>query len=340
MRTTIRDVAMAAGCSITAVSLVLNGKAKNISAQTETRILDAAKQLNYHPNKLASHLVTKKSNIIGLILPDNCNLFFGMVLKAAEHAADQAGCRVICGNSNNSINKDCAYINTFIDYCVDGILIIKSDSPKQEENERLAELIQTLPSPVVAIDRQIDGIDVPTYTVNNLYGGYVATKHLLEMGHRRIGYYTYPLRVYTAAQRLEGYKMALAEYGISYDPTLVFKLNNGFSGDHRVVGDFRRKGVTAVFAHNDTLAYELYKFAQMEDVRVPNDLSIVGFDDLDFSAIVTPGLTTIRQPVGEMTCGAFQRLLAMIKSGGEDPMRGSNTIYEPDLICRDSVRRL
>ena len=340
MRTTIRDVAMAAGCSITAVSLVLNGKAKNISAQTEARILDASKQLNYHPNKLASHLVTKKSNIIGLILPDNCNLFFGMVLKAAEHAADQAGCRVICGNSNNSINKDCAYINTFIDYCVDGILIIKSDSPKQEENERLAELIRTLPSPVVAIDRQIDGIDVPAYTVNNLYGGYVATKHLLEMGHRRIGYYTYPGRVDAAVQRLEGYKMALAEYGISYDPTLIYQLSNGFSGDHRVVGDFRRKGVTAVFAHNDTLAYELYKFAQMEDVRVPNDLSIVGFDDLDFSAIVTPGLTTIRQPVEEMTCGAFQRLLAMIKSGGEDPMRGSNTIYEPELICRDSVRRL
>ena len=83
MRTTIRDVAMVAGCSITAVSLVLNGKTRNISAQTEARILDAAKQLNYHPNKLASHLVTKKSNIIGLILPDNCNLFFGMVLKAA-----------------------------------------------------------------------------------------------------------------------------------------------------------------------------------------------------------------------------------------------------------------
>ena len=84
MRTTIRDVAMAAGCSITAVSLVLNGKTRNISAQTEARILDAAKQLNYHPNKLASHLVTKKSNIIGLILPDNCNLFFGMVLFSGE----------------------------------------------------------------------------------------------------------------------------------------------------------------------------------------------------------------------------------------------------------------
>ena len=99
MRTTIRDVAMAAGCSITAVSLVLNGKTRNISAQTEARILDAAKQLNYHPNKLASHLVTKKSNIIGLILPDNCNLFFGMVLKAAGHLREfqqqhQQGLRV------------------------------------------------------------------------------------------------------------------------------------------------------------------------------------------------------------------------------------------------------
>lgn len=340
MRTTIRDVAMAAGCSITAVSLVLNGKTRNISAQTEVRILDAAKQLNYHPNKLASHLVTKKSNIIGLILPDNCNLFFGMVLKAAEHEADQAGYRVICGNSNNSINKDCAYINTFIDYCVDGILIIKSDSPKQEENEQLAELIRTLPSPVVAIDRQIDGLDVPTYTVNNMYGGYTATKHLLEMGHRRIGYYTYPLRVYTAAQRLKGYKMALAEYGVPYDPELVCQLSNGFSGNHRAVGDFRRKGVTAVFAHNDTLAYELYKFAQMEGVRVPSDMSIVGFDDLDFSTIITPGLTTIRQPVDEMTHGAFRRLVAMIEAGGKDPMRDSNSIYEPKLICRDSVCRL
>ena len=267
-------------------------------------------------------------------------ILFGMVLKAAEHEADQAGYRVICGNSNNSINKDCAYINTFIDYCVDGILIIKSDSPKQEENEQLAELIRTLPSPVVAIDRQIDGLDVPTYTVNNMYGGYTATKHLLEMGHRRIGYYTYPLRVYTAAQRLKGYKMALAEYGVPYDPELVCQLSNGFSGNHRAVGDFRRKGVTAVFAHNDTLAYELYKFAQMEGVRVPSDMSIVGFDDLDFSTIITPGLTTIRQPVDEMTHGAFRRLVAMIEAGGKDPMRDSNSIYEPKLICRDSVCRL
>lgn len=340
MRSTIRDVAMAAGCSITAVSLVLNGKTRNISAQTEARILDAARQLNYHPNKLASHLVTKKSNIIGLILPDNCNLFFGMVLKSAEHEADQAGYRVICGNSNNSINKDCAYINTFIDYCVDGILIIKSDSPKQEENERLAELIRTLPSPVVAIDRQINGLDVPTYTVDNLYGGYIAAKHLLEMGHRRIGYYTYPLRVYTAAQRLEGYKIALSEYGVPFDPDLICQLSDGFRGDHRAIRDFRQRGVTAVFAHNDTLAYELYKYAQMENVCVPNELSIVGFDDLDFSTIITPSLTTIRQPVEEITRGAFRRLIAMIESGGEDPLQGSDTIYEPKLVCRDSVHHL
>ena len=187
----------------------------------------------------------------------------------------------------------------------------------------------------MAIDRQIDGLDVPTYTVNNMYGGYTATKHLLEMGHRRIGYYTYPLRVYTAAQRLKGYKMALAEYGVPYDPELVCQLSNGFSGNHRAVGDFRRKGVTAVFAHNDTLAYELYKFAQMEGVRVPSDMSIVGFDDLEISKYLTPGLTTVRQEISQKGEKAVELLLDNIQDAD---MTKREVIIPVSLSRRESVR--
>lgn len=347
MRVTIRDIAQAVGCSTTAVSLVMNGKGKSISAQTADAIQEAAKRLNYHPNKLASHLVTKKSNIIGLIQPDNCNLFFASVLKCVEQQADQLGYRVICGNSNNSSKRDCDYINTFISYCVDGILIVKSDSSSKEDSLRLKELIRSVPVPVVAIDRKISDVPVPTYTVDNCMGGYLATKYLLQQGHRRIGYYTYPLRVYTAAERLRGYRTALEEYGVAYDPALVLELDStdafgggDFSSREAQVQAYLRGDITAVFAHNDTLAYELYKYAQRGGIRIPEDISITGFDNLSFSPIITPALTTVHQPFTEIVDGAIHRLIHAIEAGAANAEPADEICYEPWLIERDSVRRL
>ena len=342
MRPTIRDVAMEAKCSITAVSLVLNGKGSNISAETQSRVFDAVKRLNYQPNKFASLLVTKKSNIIGLVIPDNCNPFFASVLKCAEHQADFAGYRIITGNSNNNASKDIAYINTFMSYCVDGILIAKASATIEDDDERLANLISSLSIPVVCIDRKIANLDIPVYAVNNTRGGCLATEHLIKMGHKRIGYYTYPLTISTAIQRLNGYRQALENAGIQYDPELVYEADYSFSESAPVLEYYEKRGVTAVFAHNDSLALELYKYARMAGRRIPDDLSIVGFDDSDYGAVVSPGLTTIHQPLEDLTKKAIEHLINEIDSGTSrlTDNQASEVVFEPSLVIRESVLKL
>ena len=340
MRATIKDVAKLANCSITAVSFAFNGKADKISVETLQQIRAAAKTLEYQPNKLAAGLATGRSRTIGLIIPDNRNPFFGTILNYVEAFADKAGFRVISGNTDDCIQRDLAYIDALIGYCTAGLVIVRSNSGSEKERERFLERILRLSIPVVAIDRRIAGSGVPTYSVDNRLGGYLATKHLLQQGHTRIGCYAGPLYALSAQMRLEGYRNALEENGLPYREELVFEGNYQIAANDAPCRFFLDRGVTAVFAHNDMQAYGLYKYAQANGCRIPEDLSIVGFDDLDFSTILTPTLTSIRYPLETLTCDAVQDLIERINCGGTERDKGERiTKYAPELVVRESVQR-
>ena len=339
MKTTIREIAKEAKCSVTTVSLVMNGKTDSISESTQKRVFEAARRLNYRPNIIAAELAAGKSKTIGLIIPDNRNPLFGGILKHAAATAEERGYRVITFNSDDSISRDLTHIDTCLDYRLAGIAIVRSNAADAQEERKLADKVLSLSTPTVAIDRSITGTDVPLFGVNNRHGGYIATRHLLEMGHRRIGCYAGPLNVSSAQQRLEGYKMALQEYGVAYDPDMVFEGDYKMMKGSAAYDFFMARQVTAVFSHNDMQAFGLYRHLQLAGKRIPDDWSIVGYDDLDFSAIITPSLTTVHFPAEELARDAIQGLIGLIE-GKKTQMECKSVIqFEPQLICRDSVKR-
>lgn len=338
MRATIKEVAKAANCSITAVSFVFNGKEEKVSSKTRNRILEIARELDYRPNKLAAGLAIGKTKTIGVIIPDNRNPFFGAILSYVEEFADNAGYRVIAGNTNDRVSRDLMYLDSFLSYCTSGIIIVRSVAHSKEEEKALCTKLLRLSIPVVAIDRIIQHCHIPTFLVDNRLGGYLATKHLLELGHRKIGCYTGPLSAHSALERLKGYKEALSDYGCSYYKKYVYEGSFQLAENDFAFSHFVKQGASAVFAHNDMQAYEIYKYAQINGRKIPDDFSVVGFDDLDFSTIITPSLTSIKYPLQESTCDAVQCLIDLIDNDNEACCEDyAPTEYAPELVIRGST---
>ena len=338
LRTTIKDVANRAGVSPSTVSLVLNKRPVPISQTTRDAVIRAAKELHYRPNQLAVGLVTKKTNTIGLIIPDNSNVFFACYSNKIEIAASRMGYNIIFGNTNNDTKKTLEYLQIFADRGVDGIILTQSEFSSAEETERCLTIVRELPIPVVLIDRVPTGSTEEYVILDHFEGGYIAFKHLLDMGHRRIGCITGSMTLSSVAERLDGCKKALAEAGIPYNPALTYEgdlqLQTGVEALPYLLG----QNVTAIFAFNDMIAYGIYKELRNYKLKIPGDLSVVGFDDIFFSDIIQPPLTTVAQPLGEMAEAAVLRLLDII-NGNTHPEDVSQ-IFRPVLKVRGSTRRI
>lgn len=335
-RATIRDVARQAGCSITTVSFVLNNKeGVSIPAATRSNILNAAKELNYRPNQLAVSMVTKRTYVIGLIIPDNSNGFFADMSKTIEYAAHAAGYSLIYGNSGNDAGRDLSYIQIFADRQVDGIILAKSSSLMQQET-KLLNFLDTLTIPYVMVDRPISGSKGCSVSSDNFMGGYLATRHLLDLGHLRIGAYTGSRDIVSSNERLRGYRAALEERGIDFQPSLLFEGNYQLGNEAAALEHFLSCGVSAIFSFNDLMAFGLYREIRKKHLSIPRDLSIVGFDDVFFGELVHPPLTTVRQPIEQIGSVAVSLLLDLIE-GVPIPAENQHPIFEPTLIPRDST---
>ena len=259
MRATIRDVAKKAGYSISTVSLVLNNKNVSIPQSTRDKVLAAVRALDYRPNQLAVSMVTKKTNVIGLIIPDNSNMFFADLSKAIEVAARKAGYNLIYGNSSNDSGHDIEYMRMFTDRQVDGIIFAKSASICAEDDIRAMQFIRESKIPFVSVDRELRGNNIRSVLLDNRRGGYLATRHLLELGHRKIGCVTGPLDLMSSHERLEGYRDALAEYGVPYKEELIAEGDFQMAGSEKPVLQLLRYNVTAIFSFNDMMAYSIYQ---------------------------------------------------------------------------------
>ena len=336
-RATIKDVAQRAGCSITTVSFVLNNKeGVSIPDSTRASILNAARALNYRPNQLAVSMVTKRTNVIGLITPDNSNSFFAELSKTIECAAHEAGYSLIYGNSENDASRDLAYIQIFADRQVDGIIFAKSPSLSSEENQQLLDFLQTLSIPVLMVDRRISGNQGYSVSSNNFMGGYLATRHLLELGHRKIGAYTGSRDIISSNERLRGYHAALQEWGVAFQEELLFEGNYQLGREAAALEHFLKHRVSAIFSFNDMMAFGLYQEIQKRQLSIPEDLSIVGFDDVFFGKLVHPTLTTVRQPIDQIGSVAVSMLLDLI-AGTLLPPNLQNQVFEPTLVPRKST---
>lgn len=337
-RTTIKDVAKLAGVSTATVSLVLNEKPVPISAATRSAVLEAAKTLHYRPNQLAVGLVTNKSNSIGLIIPDNANPFFASLSNYIEKEANQNGFSVILGNTNNDPKITRDYLRIFADHQVDGIILAQADFATAEESEKCMNLIHELRTPVVLVDRVYKDSNIDCVLVDQIMAGYLATHHLLELGHRRIGCASGPLGLGNCANRLIGYKKALEEFNVPFDSTLIFEDNLNIECGIRALPSLLGRNVTAIFAFNDLIAYGIYKESRNYNLNIPADLSVVGLDDIFLSDIIQPPLTTVAQPIAETADIVVQKLLDLMLPSSSNTHNPK--ILQPTLKVRGSTRRI
>lgn len=336
MRTTIKDIANYTGFSVTTISLVLNNKAKKIPQSTKDTIMDAVEKLNYHPNQLAVGLVKKRTQTIGLIISDVSNVFFSTLAKGVEDSCRRQGWNLILCNTNDEHERDLAYIQVLADKGVDGILFCMARDSDREKAKESINLLEKLKIPFVMIDRYLEEADCSSVIVNHMQGGYAATRHLLQKGHRRIGCVTGPLGLEDSKERLAGYRRALEEYHVPYVPELIYEGNYDRESGTKAMEYFMEQKipVSAVFAFNDMSAYGVYNGLKKWGMSVPGEISVIGYDDIFFSEILDVPLTTVKQPVYDMGVEGVKLLIEEVDSGVH--MKKCIT-FQPTLTVRESV---
>lgn len=331
IKATIKDVAKKAGVSMTSVSLVLNKRPNSIADDTKQRIFKAAKELNYRPNYFAKSLKTQESNIIGVLLPTLTNPFFAEYASQLNHYAKKMGYSILINEyQDNTIDIDEA-LGNFLTYNVAGIIIIQFNLDKQT----IAEL-DDLKIPFVIADslREEPDSDFSTVIIDNYKGGVLATKYLIEKGHQKIGCYTGPMSLESTRIRFQAYCDTLKKYKI--EEFFAYEGTYNVGNEDEAFEYFMENGCTAIFSFNDIMALGLYKAARKKQVLIPDQMSIIGFDNIPTSELVYPELTTIEQSLDVISKSAIKTLIRSI----EVDSYTKKIIVPPKLIERSSVRNL
>lgn len=333
MNTTIKDVAKLAGVHPSTVSRVINNDSR-ISEKTKNKVIYIINKLGYTPNAIARGLKTKRTNTIGMLIPDITNPFFADLARGVEDTANENGFNVILCNSDDKLKKERTYLEILKEKRVDG-LILGSVHIKDKSIFRL----EKIKYPYILVSRDIKGLDKNCIIVNDIAGGTMATEYFIKLGHRKIAHITGSLKVRAAINRLEGYKIALKKNHIEYKEELVKEGDFRISGGYKAMKKLLKLSElpTAIFAANDLMAIGAMQAIQQKKYHIPRDFCIIGFDDIKLASFVFPALCTIRQPMLEMGALAVKILLKII-NGGE--FNQTKVILKPELIIRESCRRL
>jgi LacI family transcriptional regulator len=336
MGSTIKDVAKKAGVSPTTVSLVFNNRQSRVSPTTRERVMAAAKELNYYPNHFAASLVTKRSHIIGVV-SDSVNIFSAQVVAGIVRQAKLQGYQVIQVSASQENGDDLEYLNIFLNQGIDGVIFPHSSISSLNNLKNGFQAVIRSGIPAIAMDVEIDGAASCADGCDHIYGGYLATRHLLEYGHRKIGVISGPKDYVSSVKRLDGYRKALDQAGIPFDPSLVYVGNYKLESGQDALPYLLGKGVTAIFAFNDMIALGIYKAIRNYGMSIPKDISVVGYDDIFISDVLEVPLTTVRIPIEDIGRHAARELIELIeckRSAADLPK------YEPVLMVRASTRRL
>ena len=312
MKVTIKQIANKAGVSIATVSKIVNKKDERISQATRDRVLSIIEQEGYVPNTVARSMVTKRTKSIGLIIPDISNPFFPDMARGVEDYANEHGYSLILCNSDNDINKEEKYLGLLQEKMVDGIIITASSSRTDESPK-----IKGINIPIVSVDRDIDGLDDnDKVTVDNEGGAYEAVTFLLNKNYKKILHISGPLISKTAKDRYKGYKRAHKDYNIDLINNHLYEgkytAESGYEAITKMIED--KVDFDSVFCGNDLIALGVYKAFHERNIKVPEDIGIVGFDDIYMAAIVSPELTTVHQPSYQMGFKSVELLINKIKN--------------------------
>ncbi|MGP4076893.1 LacI family DNA-binding transcriptional regulator [Halobacillus sp. K22] len=326
--TKMSDVAKLAGVSTATVSRVLRNP-ETVTKTTKEKVLEAIEELKYQPNMLARHFRRSETNTILVVVPNIINTVFAEIVGGIEEEAAKNGYRVLLRNSNNEIDSEYGSIEHMKQRQVDGMIML---SPKLDE-DTLLDISEKYP--IVLATAHLDGTKIPVVSIDNVSSSKKATKHLLNLGHKRIAHISGPLYSLISKYRFKGYREAMKENGIEFDTNLIregeFTFESGYEQTLKLLD--QKFPPTAVFAASDEMAMGVINAAKHRGIKVPEELAVVGFDNIKFSAIFDPPLTTIAQPKFGMGKRAMEMLIKRFNGESLDQME--HTLPD-ELIIRES----
>jgi LacI family transcriptional regulator len=333
MAVTLKDIAEKVGVSESTVSRVLNGIPK-ASKETREEIFKVARELNYTPNEVARSLVTKKTNTIGLIISDLSNLYFSMVADGIESIAAQNDYSLLISTTGGREEEELKYIRIFKEKRVDGLIYISGKMPQSCE-----KALQNLDIPVVVVSRYLHS-NLPSVHIDNVQESLKAVQYLIDLGHKNIAMISGDYKdIESGALRVKGYKKALERNNIEFNTDLVFegdfKLDSGMKAMKKILKLNPRP--TAVFVGSDEMAAGAIKVIKEAGLKVPDDISVIGFDNNIIARVSEPELTTVGQPEKEIGEAAMDMLHKLIQ-GNE--VKDLNIYLPCKLIERESTARL
>ncbi|NJC67538.1 LacI family transcriptional regulator [Planosporangium flavigriseum] len=328
----MKDVAQHAGVSVSTVSYVLNNSGP-VAADRRARVLDAVEVLNYTPNESARSLKRRSASTIGLVVPDLANQFFALLAEGVERAASERDVLVVLCAPEATGAAGSVNARLLRSQRLDGVVYLSGADMSPSSLLELTRL-----GPVVLVDEQIPGFDLPAVVSDSRRGARAIARHVLEQGHEQLAIIGGPAQLWTAQQRLAGYREAIAAAGRDPDdlPVLAgdYRQDSGMKLAAQLFAGPPEERPTALLCANDLMAIGALQYCKSVGLTVPDDLSIVGFDDLPVASLLTPALTTVRQPARDMGFAAANRLFDLLEDKSADR---SADQFPVTIQIRDSV---
>ncbi|MGV3762158.1 LacI family DNA-binding transcriptional regulator [Parapedobacter sp.] len=334
---TILDIAKELDITFSTVARALNDHPA-ISAATKKAVRETADRLGYRPNKVASSLRSGKTKIIGVLVPRLDVSFFSSVVHGIEGVMNENGYTILLYQSQESIKQENRGIDTFLRSRVDGI--IASISLETEDNGGFME-IKERNIPLAFFDRVPSGLDVPSVTIDDYRGGFMATEHLIRAGYRRIAHINQYRNINIFNERLRGYLDALGQYGLPVDDRLIIKGDFSLEFGRRCVRTLLDKGIAfdAIFTLEDFTAMGVVQELKAAGKRIPEDVGVVGFANEAFTSLVSPPISTVDQCTVEMGEEVARLFLKLLKKGDYYKHKPEKIVLRPELLVRDSSDR-
>jgi len=332
MAVTIKDIARLAGVSTTTISKIINGKDKDISQKTKDKVNSIIAEYNYVPNNVARSMITKKSRTIGLIIPDVRNPFFTDLVRGVEDVAESNDYNVFFCNTDEKFDKEIKSINAMAEKMVDGIIIVPSVHRSVEDERKT-----NIKIPMVTIDRKAHYKNIiSSVATNNYVGAYEAVKYLIKNGHKKIAFISGPIDILPSIERKRGFMDACHDNQIKITDEDIYIGQFDISWGDQVIEKMDLK-YTAFFCGNDLIAAGVIRTLNKKGILVPEDVSVIGFDDIYLARCIHPELTTVRQESYKIGSTAAEILINFLEKKGE---KISNITLDSNLIIRESTGRM
>lgn len=334
-RCTIKDVAQLAGVSVGTASMALNGSEK-IADSTRERVMDAVKKLEYRRNPYARTLGSQKSYSIGLVVTDLSNPFFGTLVELLQDKVSKHGYDLVLGMSENRNALEKRAVSHLIDNAVDGMLIV----PAHDRNQDVSHIqdLQRYEIPYVFVTSYYPDVAGDCVMTDLSKGSYELTRHLLETDRQRITIVSGYSELVLSSERIRGFMDACAQYGIQVEREQIVETEPDYMGGYRAMNQILERGIPdAILAVNDMVAMGIIKRAKELNLRVPEDIAVAGYDDLLFSSMLERPLTTVRQPLEQISEKSVEYLIERIE---KPELAQRRLVLMPEVCLRESTKRL